>query len=464
MKTQSVRSGLKHFIGVLLIVLLLEGIPTRPAAAAVTNRYVNGATGSDSGDCTSSPCLTIAYAISKASSDDTIRISAGTYTENLYPNKNLDFIGAGMNATILDGGGTGTVMTISSATYVVNLTGLTVTNGASNNTGGGIANSGTLSLTRVKVTGNSANTSGGGIASAGPLSMTDSVISNNTAGVGGGGLSLDISNPTVNAFTRVTINGNTAAIYGGGMNIQTSGTLTLNLTNVTINGNTTTSGDYGGGISNTYTIINILNSTIANNQPSNAINNHGTVNLKNTIIANNGSVNCFNASGSTLHSDGNNLESLADCNFTQAGDLQNTDPLLGTLADNGGLTRTKALLTGSPAIDAGADTGCPATDQRGVARPQGPHCDIGAFEAEIYTLTIVSTNGTVARNPDKAFYHEGDVVQLTATPNTGWSFVNWAGGLNSSVNPDSVTIHGDTSVTANYIQIIYPIYLPLVIR
>ena len=55
------------------------------------------------------------------------------------------------------------------------------------------------------------------------------------------------------------------------------------------------------------------------------------------------------------------------------------DPRLGPLQDNGGPTPTHALLLGSPAID--ASSACPATDQRGVTRPQGAGCDIGAFEA-----------------------------------------------------------------------------------
>jgi hypothetical protein len=56
------------------------------------------------------------------------------------------------------------------------------------------------------------------------------------------------------------------------------------------------------------------------------------------------------------------------------------DPLLGPVQDNGGLTETMALLAGSPASDAAV---CPAgvtTDQRGFDRPQGPACDVGAFE------------------------------------------------------------------------------------
>ncbi|HET6446032.1 MAG TPA: DUF11 domain-containing protein, partial [candidate division Zixibacteria bacterium] len=67
-------------------------------------------------------------------------------------------------------------------------------------------------------------------------------------------------------------------------------------------------------------------------------------------------------------------------------DIVNADPLLGPLQDNGGETETHALLDDSPAIDAGSDATCAAPpvdgeDQRGVARPIGPHCDIGAFES-----------------------------------------------------------------------------------
>ena len=54
--------------------------------------------------------------------------------------------------------------------------------------------------------------------------------------------------------------------------------------------------------------------------------------------------------------------------------------LIGPLAEIGGPTLTHALLAGSPAINAGDDSACPATDQRGVARPQGPQCDIGSVE------------------------------------------------------------------------------------
>ena len=69
-----------------------------------------------------------------------------------------------------------------------------------------------------------------------------------------------------------------------------------------------------------------------------------------------------------------------------------------------------------------------------------------------YTLTITSPYGTVARNPDKSTYHEGDLVKLTAVPNNSWSFANWTGALTGGTNPASVTIHGNTAVTASYTQ------------
>lgn len=63
------------------------------------------------------------------------------------------------------------------------------------------------------------------------------------------------------------------------------------------------------------------------------------------------------------------------------------DPRLGVLRNWGGSTETVPLLPGSSAIDAGHDTHCPAADQRGFPRPHGPHCDIGAFEYQPFTLT-----------------------------------------------------------------------------
>ncbi|MBT8211911.1 MAG: FG-GAP repeat protein, partial [Acidimicrobiia bacterium] len=159
----------------------------------------------------------------------------------------------------------------------------------------------------------------------------------------------------------------------------------INLTNSTLSGNS--AGRNGGGISVENT-TNLLNVTITNNSASNAGGGvrvqSGLFNVKNTIVAGNPTGgNCSNA----LFSQGYNLEDTNTCSFNQTGDQVNASPLLGPLQDNGGLTHTHALLTGSDAIDGGTNTGAPATDQRGVARPidgdgdSTATVDVGAFEA-----------------------------------------------------------------------------------
>jgi hypothetical protein len=135
--------------------------------------------------------------------------------------------------------------------------------------------------------------------------------------------------------------------------------------------------------------------------------------------------------------------------------------LLGALGNYGGSTQAIPLQAGSSAIDAGNDTICQAAvgapnygagglDQRGVARPQGAHCDIGAYEVNVYTLTITSEHGTVTKNPDEVAYHDGEIVELTVSPAAGWSFLDWSGDLTGTAQPGFVTVHGNTSVSANY--------------
>ena len=141
--------------------------------------------------------------------------------------------------------------------------------------------------------------------------------------------------------------------------------------NTTVFGNNSTLSPGGGGIYNENGSVTIGNSIIAGN----------------TNDQNDGP-NCLG----TIISLGYNLVGIiSNCNFTTAtGDLINAVPLLDPLLDNGGPTFTHALLPGSPAIDAGNPAGCTdqdgsllTTDQRGVARPQGGRCDIGAFELDV---------------------------------------------------------------------------------
>jgi len=101
------------------------------SAFAATTWYVNRASGSDSNTCLSSAmaCKTIGHAISNATSGDSIRVAAGTYKENLSVGFSLNLVGAGTSATIIDGGGVNTVVTISAASAHVTLSGLTITHG-----------------------------------------------------------------------------------------------------------------------------------------------------------------------------------------------------------------------------------------------------------------------------------------------------------------------------------------------
>ncbi len=106
----------------------------------------------------------------------------------------------------------------------------------------------------------------------------------------------------------------------------------------------------------------------------------GGVTVVNTILANSPSSDC--SGNIPLTSLGHNLSGEDSCGLADPTDLPLTDPLLRPLQDNGGPTKTHALQPSSPAIDAGDDGAAPATDQRGVSRPQGVASDIGAFELQ----------------------------------------------------------------------------------
>ena len=99
--------------------------------------------------------------------------------------------------------------------------------------------------------------------------------------------------------------------------------------------------------------------------------------LVNTLLASNDPGG--NGAG-TVNDGGHNLSSDGTCAFSATGSLNDTDPMIGPLTDNGGPTLTMALLPGSPAIDAGDSAAAPPTDQRGFPRPAGAAADIGAYE------------------------------------------------------------------------------------
>jgi hypothetical protein len=306
-------------------------------------------------------------------------------------------------------------------------------------TGGGISlrhNSQNLVLTRTLVSGNTGE-SGGGIATNGHdvVTITDSTISGNSVselvpgGALGGGV-LDIGGGTW-TITGSTFTGNSASghntsanatnIYGGAMG--ENGGATITMLNTTIVGNSLTNtaaglvsgaGLFGEG-GGTWTLRNV---TVAGNTVNGGTGatgggvaaTSGFYVLVNSIVANNTAPSrpdCDTAGNqfSSVTSLGHSLlEDTTGCGFTSGpGDITGQDPKLDALAGNGGPTKTAALLPGSPAIDKGdpaapgtTTTACEATDQRAVARPQGPACDIGAFEVGVTTTTTLPGCGVRA--------------------------------------------------------------------
>jgi CSLREA domain-containing protein len=264
---------------------------------------------------------------------------------------------------------------------------------------GGFGNNatGTVTLTNVVLSGN-ASTINGGFGNRGRATLTNVLIAANLAfGLAGGMANADASDITM---TNVTIANNSSLFLIGGFG--NLGTATL--ANVTITGNSAAADIGGMGNLGTATLVNvdITDNTVQGSAAGLAtgvealialqpliptlrlsgvsIPTPGPTRLIRSIVANNApGAQCLGP----VTSQGSNLEYPGHtCGFnTSLGDLVNVEPLLGPLAANGGLVATHALLPGSPAIDA-ARSGCPppGIDARGVQRPQGRACDIGAYE------------------------------------------------------------------------------------
>lgn len=392
------------------VVVLALFLTVLPAAVASTIWYVDGVNGNDSNDCKSSStaCKTIGHAISLASSGDTIGVGPATYTENLTISTSLKILGSSATTTIIDGGGVGIVMKVKAGSSVT-VSKVTIQNGSTCNVGGGVYNGGRLTINGGIISGNFAWGSGGGVYNGGTLKLATTTISGNTTGgwacggisdgTGGG-----VGNSGTLTLSGSTISGNSAqsacfdlcwtgSAFGGG--VYNSGRLAVINSTLTANvaigvGKIGSAG--GGGIDSTSGTVTISNSTVSGNTAAAHFvygsGVDGSATLQNSIFANNPGGNC----SGTITSTGYNVSSDGSCNFNGPGDLNNTDPKLGPLQNNGGPTQTQALLSGSPAIDAGNPNGCTdglgrllKTDQRGKPRPDKEDtggCDMGAYERQ----------------------------------------------------------------------------------
>lgn len=408
-----------------------------------------GCTGAPLPGADGSVSLREAVCVANANPDaDVIELDAGTYELDFYLEVTTDIriVGAGIDATTIDAGGTDRVIDAwAFAPTTLGLYDLTLQGGDVR--GAGIPEGGVLNLfmvdthlERVRVTGGIAER-GGGIANIyGQLTLLDSEVIGNEAstvdGTSRGGGIWSVGNSTlVTTFRmqRTTVSGNTVVGNGGGIVLELGNDDNATIEQSTISGNTarfgTDDGGYGGGLSFDFLhngSLVVTDSTISGNtaERGGAIYHHagftsslllsnatvvgntanetggidwngvGFVTVNSSIVAGNTADVDPDLYGNTTGSD--NLIGVAGAGFVDGVDgnrvgsaVAPLDALLGPLADNGGPTQTHLPLAGSPVIDVSASS-CGAIDQRGVTRPQGTACDIGAVELSTTETTIMS--------------------------------------------------------------------------
>jgi len=440
--------GLVGLVGAPLAALVLTATPAGAVGPGCQAGNIEVTTNTDA-------ALRAAFttANTAASGPSTICIDSGLGTITLLGGTELAYTQATTpGLTVL---GNGITISGNNASRVIDnntpgpltLNGVTITGGNAPVAGGGVFSLGVVTLTNSTISGNTAATGGGGVA-AGTVTLTNSTISGNTASAGGGGGidangAVTVTNSTVSGnhssgdgggidlggtsqtitLTDSTVSGNTAGGDGGGTNSGAgSGAAPSRavLIRSTVSGNTAT-GDGGGVDANSVTATNstitgntaaqsggiraadttlVYTTVVQNTAPSGA-------NVDSTTLTSFGSVVALplgggaNCTGTTT-SKGFNFSDDASCGFTAATDKQNAgDPKLGALANNGGPTQTRLPQSGSPLIDAIPLASCQAdgasgitTDQRSLARPSGPGCDIGAVEVQAAAPVVITPKFT----------------------------------------------------------------------
>ena len=291
---------------------------------------------------------------------------------------------------------------------LVTLRNVTITGAHASGNGGGIFAAGPVTLTGATIVKNRADGQGGGIAAEGVITLVNSTIDSNVSSGVGGGIALG-PNSHVLTLTDSTVSNN----VGGGIGTQgTDAEASVTIVNSTIANNTNGPGSLGGGIFSAGSTTLIYATVVGNT--AGAFGNIDTVTLDSfgSVVAK-GAVNCL----ATTTSHGYNFSDDGSCKFTDSTDRENAgDPQLGPLADTGGGTQTLVPQPGSALIDAIPPGSCQAdgaagiaTDQRGITRPQGPGCDIGAVEVEVPTPPTAPVSPAPPTRPARP-------VSVTVTP------------------------------------------------
>ncbi len=353
--------------------------------------------------------------------------------------------GSSLASKITISGGNSTRVFLVASGVTATLDSLIVTQGRVEGCcGAGLLNYGALTITNSLFSANNNNNgSGGAIMNIAPgaLTLTGSTISGNSASNGGG-----IGNENQMTITNSTISANSSGDAGGGIH-NNGATATLTVTNSTFSGNTASTNGFGsgGGIFSSGPLT-VTNSTFSGNSAQfdagGIAQDAGTLNLSNTIIANSSVVDTSSETDCRSQSAiGINLNNLVEYGGQNCSSPLNVEPNLGPLADNDGPTQTFALLANSPAIDAGDDATCATSevnnlDQRDITRPNGGHCDIGAYEyvdttAPTITAFSVPASPTMLNIPITTFTASDDAILTgyliteSATPplvgDSGWT-------------------------------------------
>jgi CSLREA domain-containing protein len=385
-----------------LVVLLVAALVccTRAVYAGATLNVTTVADTFD-GNCAPSDCslrdaIWVANALGSGAAAPTIVLPAGVYRlarigaglpEDQGTSGDLDITaamtiqGAGVGMTVIDANGIDRAIHILAARAApVALSGMTIRGGNTPQGGGGVLNDGAaLTLDRVAIQSNVVALDGGGLLNLhGSATLSNTQVAGNLA-IGRGG---NIANQSTLSADHSEISHGDAARGAG---VWNAGALQLRTS--TLSGNIATA--EGGAIASEAGAgdVTLVGLTIAGNSAASggALFAGGALTISASIIAVAPSSDSCAGPGPIV-SGGANLETTAACGLSQAGDLGNVDPRLGPLADNGGPTRTHALLPGSPAIDHGSNQVCASTDQRGRPRPSdgdldaAATCDIGAYE------------------------------------------------------------------------------------
>jgi len=443
------------------------GIYVREAATTLTRVTVSGNTANGAGGDGGGLYFEVSGAVSTLDQVEILNNTADDLGGGLYAGSTLTLRNATLrgNSTRNHGGGlyaAGGTLTINDSTLAQNATYL-----AADGDGGAIYTAVNVTLNNAQVISNTANDDGGGIySSVGTVTINDSTLNGNATGSGadadGGALYIN-GNTTL---TRVTLRGNTATRYGGGI-YRNGGNVTLDRS--TLAGNI--AGNNGGALYIAGGTLTTANSTFSGNRSGNDggalwVNTNanlynttffantatglgggvrrataGTVVFRNSLVAGNSPFNCSGTIGTT---GGSNLADDATCgsNFTNNPNAAR----LGPLADNGGATPTHLLLSGNPAVNTGNASVCAAApvngiDQRGVARPQGAQCDIGAVEA---TATLAMSKSSVNEGgaplrPGERITYTLVLVNESPFPNTGVVITD-AVPMHTTFIPGSLTI------------------------